>query len=109
MNECTFVGRLSEDPKMKDVGSTSLTTFTLGIEESRKDKDGLTKKRYDYLDFEVWDSGAETVYKHCRKGDFLVVQCSARHQKWDTPEGERKHKVNFRVNHFKIFPSSKDD
>jgi single-strand DNA-binding protein len=109
MNECVFVGRLTDDPKIKDIGETKLTTFSLGIEETRKDKDGQTKRRYDYLDFEAWDSGAQTIYDHCRKGDFLVVQCSARHQKWDTPEGDRKQKINFRVNTFKIFPSTKND
>ena len=108
MNECIFVGKLTEDPKIKDIGETKLTTFSLGVEEIRKDKGGQNRKRYDYFDFEIWDSGAETIHSLCRKGDFLIVQCSARHQKWDTPEGDRKQKVNFRVNSFRIFQSTQD-
>jgi single-strand DNA-binding protein len=109
MNNCQFLGRLAQEPISKDLNGTKLVTFTLSVEETWKDNDGVNKKRYDYLDFEIWDSGAETIYKHAKKGDYLVVNASARQQKWNTPEGDRKQKISFRVNHFKIFPSNKED
>ena len=40
MNNCNFVGRLTADPVIKDVGSTQLATFSLAIEKHRKDKNG---------------------------------------------------------------------
>lgn len=49
MNNCTFVGRLSSDPEIRDVGNTSLATFSLAIEEYRRDKDGTKKKRVDFF------------------------------------------------------------
>lgn len=109
MNSCKFLGRLADDPKARELNGTKLVTFSLGVEENWKDNQGVNKKRYDYLDFEIWDSGADTIYKYAKKGDFLVVDASARQQKWDTAEGERRQKINFRVNSFKIFPATKDE
>lgn len=109
MNSCKFLGKVTQDPVSRDLNGTKLVTFTLSVEENWKDNQGVSKKRYDYLDFEIWDSGAETIYKHAKRGDYLVVDASARQQKWDTSEGERRQKINFRVNHFKIFPASKEE
>ena len=45
MNNCTLIGRFVADPVIRDVGKTKLVTFSLAIEEYRKDKDGNKKKR----------------------------------------------------------------
>ena len=104
MNNCTFIGRLASDPTLKDVGNTQLVTFALAIEEYRRDREGVKKKRVDYFEFEAWDSGASTIAKFCKKGDFLAVETAARQQKWES-DGEPRQKVNFRVKNFKMFNS----
>jgi single stranded DNA-binding protein len=106
MNYSFFNGKLTEDPVIKDVGDTKLTTFTLGVEDSWKDDSGEKKKRYDYLDFEIWDAAAEVVYQHAKRGDFMFVEASARQNKWKDASGVTKQKVVFRVNEFKIIPES---
>ena len=108
MNSCTFVGRLVADPKLKEVNNTHLVSFTLAIEEHRKDKDGTKKKRVDFLEFEAWDSGATTIEKYCKKGDFIAVEAIARQQRWTVGE-EKRQKVNFRITNFKIFNSNKEE
>jgi single-strand DNA-binding protein len=107
MNSANFVGRLVADPALKDVNGTPLVNFTLAVEEYRKDKDGQKKKRVDFLDFEAWDSGASTIAEYCKKGDFLAVETSARQQRWTSGE-EKKQKINFRVNNFKMFNNRND-
>ena len=102
MNNCAFVGRLSSDPEIRDVGNTKLTTFSLAVEEYRRDKDGTKKKRVDFFEFEAWDSGATTIYKFCKKGDMIAIHASARQQKWTNSNGENRQKINFRVQSFKL-------
>ena len=103
MNNCNFVGRLAADPEIRDVGSTKLATFSLAVEEYRKDKEGNKKKRVDFFEFEAWDTGASTIHKICKKGDMMAIHASARQQKWTNSVGENKQKVNFRVQSFKVF------
>tara|TARA_R100000808_G_scaffold5713_1_gene17219 strand:+ start:49912 stop:50304 length:393 start_codon:yes stop_codon:yes gene_type:complete len=103
MNNCNFIGRLVADPELNDVNDTSVVRFTLAINEYRKSRDGEKNKNVSYLDFEAWDTGATTIGKHCRKGDEIAVLASARQDKWTDKEGNRRSKVKFRVNKFKLF------
>ena len=103
MNNCTLIGRFVADPVIRDVGKTKLVTFSLAIEEYRKDKDGNKKKRVDFFDFEAWDTGAETIHEFCNKGDIIAVNSSARQQKLTNSNDEHRQKVVFRVQNFRIF------
>ena len=103
MNNCTLIGRLVADPTIRDVGKTKLVTFSLAIEEYRRDKDGNKKKRVDFFDFEAWDTGAETINEFCSKGDVIAVNAAARQQKWTNSKGQDRQKVIFRVQNFRIF------
>lgn len=99
MNRCQFLGKLINDPDLTTPYSTDLVNFTLEVEEYRRDKDGVKKRRTDLLNFEAWDSAAKTIHKYASKNDFLVVEAIARN-----PPTKRFGEVIFRVTNFKIFP-----
>ena len=103
MNSCNFIGRFVADPELNDVNDTSVVRFTLAINEYRKSRDGEKNKNVNYLDFEAWDTGATTIGKYCRKGDEIAVLASARQDKWTDKEGNRRSRIKFRVNKFKLF------
>jgi|TARA_R110000824_G_scaffold390100_1_gene586426 single-strand DNA-binding protein len=103
MNSCHFIGRLVADPELNDVNETSVVRFTLAINEYRKSRDGEKSKKVDYLDFEAWDTGATTIDRYCQKGDELAVLATARQDKWTDKEGNKRSKIKFRVNRFKLF------
>jgi len=108
MNNCNFIGRFVADPELNDVNDTSVVRFTLAINEYRKSRDGEKNKNVSYLDFEAWDTGATTIGKYCRKGDEIAVLASARQDKWTDKEGNRRSKIKFRVNKFKLFNYNND-
>lgn len=105
MNKCHFVGMLADDPHLVNINNTYLVTFTLAIEDHRKDKDGSKKRRVDFLRFEAWATGAQTIDKHAYKGDFMAVESIARQS---TSHQEKKSDtITFRVTNFKIFNNNK--
>ena len=55
------------------------------------------------MDFEAWDTGATTIDRYCKKGDELAVLATARQDKWTDKEGNKRSKIKFRVNRFKLF------
>ena len=81
---------------------TVLVKFTLAVEEYRKDKSGQKIRRVEFLDFEAWDTAAQTIYDHTLKGDCMAIEAIARKQK---SKNESSY-VNFRVTNFKIFNSN---
>jgi len=99
MNRCHFLGKLVTDPNLTTPYSTDLVNFTLEVEEYRRDKDGVKKRRTDLLNFEAWDSAATTIHKYASRNDFLIVEAIARN-----PPSKKCGEVVFRVTNFKIFP-----
>jgi len=99
MNNCFFVGRLVADPKLQETNGTNMVEFCLAINDYRTTKDGSKNKRVTYLEFEAWDTGAETIFNFGKKGNEMAVTTSARNN------GRGNQSVRFRVNKFKIFNS----
>lgn len=99
MNKCHFVGKLVDDPVLYSRDYTVLAQFTLAVEEYRRDKSGKKIRRVEFLDFEVWDSAAQTIYDHTLKGDCLAVEAIARKTKGE----DQYSNIHFRVTNFKIF------
>ena len=107
-NYCRFIGRLVRDPKLKKLDHTDLVTFTLAINEYRKEKDPQTgerrkKKTTNYFDFEAWDTGATTIASLCKKVDIIDIVSSARNNHWTDKDGNEQFQTRFRVKEFKLF------
>jgi len=107
-NYCRFIGRLVRDPKLTKLDHTDLVTFTLAINEYRKEKDPDTgdrrkKKTVSYFDFEAWDTGATTLANLCKKGDIVDIVSSAKNNRWVDKNGKEQNQTRFRVKEFKLF------
>ena len=107
-NYCRFIGRLVENPKVVEFENTNLCTFTLAINEYRKEKNGEKKKTVNYFDFEAWDSGGETISRYCSKGDIIDLVASARNNSWVDKSGQKRYSTKFRVKEFKLFNQTKE-
>lgn len=97
-NSCVITGNFVKDPVLKSTEQSSVVSFTLGV-TLPKSKDS---KESHYLDFEAWDTGAETINKYAKKGDKIIVFCTARQNKWKDAEGQNRSRIVFRVNKFKL-------
>lgn len=108
MNECHFMGNLTRDPELKNVGTKGTAVVNFCIASSRKFKrsNGETAKEVTYLECEAWDSGAETISRHFKKGDPIIVHCSAKTEQWQDKDGNNRSRIKFRVNKFD-FPIGK--
>ena len=92
-NNCIFVGRLTRDPEMEEVGkdSISLTKFSLAID--RKD---IGNEEVDYPDFECWGKLAERVAEHLGKGSQVCVEARYKESRWkDKETGKSRKGVSF--------------
>jgi single-strand DNA-binding protein len=100
---------LTRDPELRTVGAKGTAVVNFGIAVSRqfKKNTGETAKETTFLEFEAWDSGAETINRHFKKGDPIIVHCSAKTEQWeDKTSGQKRSRIKFRVNKFE-WPLSK--
>lgn len=66
MNKLILCGNLTRDPQSKEVGSKTLTTFSLAINEG----ENLTT----YVECESWEKTASVVSEYVKKGHKLLVE-----------------------------------
>lgn len=95
MNNCTFLGKLTEPVELYEEDGVAVVGFTLEIEEYRKNKSGQKTRNTQDLNFQAWHTAAITIDEKLNIGDLILVECSAR----NSPESD----CYFRVNRFKIF------
>lgn len=100
-------GRFVSDPVLRQVGETSVCEFSLAINEYRKIA-GEKKKIVSFLEFQLWDKGAEVVAKYCKKGDLINVSATPRQDRWeDRTTGQKRSKVIFRIDEFELMGGNK--
>jgi single stranded DNA-binding protein len=109
MNECHFAGNITHELMLNHVGvnKTPVLNFSIAITRKYKKSNGEQAKETVFLPLEVWDSGAETINRHFRKGDSIIVHCSVKTNDYTDKDGnERKGLFKFRVNKFD-FPATR--
>src|SRR5687767_7480062 len=112
MNKCFFMGNITHEPQLKTVGANGAKVLNFSIAVTRTYKrasNGETVKETDYFNCEAWDSGAETIHRHCKKGDPIILFCSARTHKWEDDKGNKLSRILFRVDNFEFVPFRRRD
>lgn len=88
MNNCSFIGRLTAAPELKNTASgTSVCSFTLAVERRFKDADG--KPIVDYVDFVAWKHTADFLCKWFDKGTRVAVTGELQTRMYEDKDGKK--------------------
>ncbi len=93
LNQCTFVGRFTADPKLTESTNPDETkcNFTLAVNRE------FEKGKADYPHFVVWgDKKALAVVEHCQKGKEVTV-LARYHTEWYPPTKAGGKGINFQI------------
>lgn len=96
MNKCYFVGKLKHPTNLSQQNGVDVVNFSLEVEEFRKIKNGQKTRTVNVLEFEAWDTAACTIHQKLKVGNLILVECTARSEKWQNDS------CYFRVTYFKI-------
>ena len=73
LNQIVLVGRLVQDPEIKELGNGKRTAvITLAVPRSYKSVSG--EYDTDFIPCKVWDDIADNVKKFCEKGDLIGIR-----------------------------------
>jgi single-strand DNA-binding protein len=101
MNQCTFMGNLTRDPKLTPTkNGNQVVTFGMATNRWYKRADGENANEATFLEMEAWDSGAQRIFETFQKGDRILVECSAKNSAWTDPNGVEQKRMVFRVSRF---------
>jgi single-strand DNA-binding protein len=105
MNSFTMiaVGNLAKDPELGAKGDTTYTRICLvGNDYAGKDEHGNAREAVTSLWFVAFESLGDTIAKHARKGDQLILQAQVRANNWTDKEGEKQYDHSFVVQNFRF-------
>ena len=94
-NQVTIVGNLTRDPELRYTPNGA-AVVKLGVAVSRRvrDESGQWKDAdTSFFDVTAWRSLAENVAESLTQGSRVVVVGRLRTNSWETPEGDRRSKV----------------
>ena len=106
MNKCSFTGRLTRDPEMRQTQSgVPVLNFSLAVDRPGTNKDNRIA---DFLDFTVWGGKdgpgrAGVIEKYFHKGDAITItDATAQVKKWKDKAGNDRQSVEFVVRDFEF-------
>jgi single-strand DNA-binding protein len=93
-NTVTVVGNVTRDPELRFTPSgAAVTTFGLAWNRRSQNARGETEEQVSFFDVTCWRQLAENVAESLTKGTRVVVYGRLEQRSWETPDGERRSKV----------------
>jgi single-strand DNA-binding protein len=93
-NNITIAGNLTRDPELRFTPSGKATArFSVAVNQNWNGPDGERKDSVSYFDVVVWGKPAEHVSQSLTKGQEVLVAGRRAQRSWETPDNERRHKV----------------
>lgn len=86
MNKVNLTGRLVADPITANVGTTTVTKFTIAVKRDYKNKNG--EYETDFINVSAWGKQGETISKYFKKGDAIEASGAWRIDKYEK-DGEK--------------------
>jgi len=82
INKVTILGNVGQDPESRDVGSTSVTNFSIATSESWT-KDGEKHEKTEWHNVTAWGKLADIVSQYVHKGSKLYIEGKLQTRKWE--------------------------
>lgn len=103
MNSVTMIGRLCADPELRRTQSgTACCSFSLAVKRPR------AKDTTDFLNFVVWQQGAEYLCQYGHKGDLVGVTGYLTSRNWEDKNGNKRTAVEVTCDSVELLSSKRN-
>ena len=72
LNQAVLVGRIVQEPELKDTEKGKVTNITLAVPRSFKNSNG--EYDTDFISCVLWKGVAESTVQYCKKGDLVGIK-----------------------------------
>jgi single-strand DNA-binding protein len=109
VNVLTLLGRIAKEPELIDTvqSGSKLCKFTVVTNERFTDKAGQQQETTEYHHLLAWGSQAEVIANNKHTGDEIYLNAKKKTNKWETPEGEKRSRIEFHVTNFEFIGSKR--
>ena len=72
LNQAVLVGRIVQDPELKETETGKVSNITLAVPRSFKNSNG--EYDTDFISCVLWKGVAESTVEYCKKGDLVGIK-----------------------------------
>lgn len=90
MNKIIIIGNVGQDAELRDVGSTTVLSFSVATTEKWKDKNGERQERTDWHNVSLWGKRAEALAKYVTKGTRVAVEGRVQYRQYEDRDGNKR-------------------
>ena len=72
LNQAVLVGRIVQEPELKETEKGNVTNITLAVPRSFKNSNG--EYETDFISCVLWKDVAENTVEYCKKGDLVGIK-----------------------------------
>ena len=98
LNKVMLIGRLGQDPEVKDAGNTPVANFSIATNENWTDKNGEKQERTEWHNIVAWDKLADLAGNYLHKGSNIYCEGKLQTRSWESQEGEKKYRTEVVIN-----------
>ena len=94
LNRVVLIGNLTRDPELRTTPSgTSVATLGIAVNRRWTNQQGEKVDNTDFFNIVAWGKLAELCSEYIRKGSPIAVDGRLQYRTWETPEGQKRSKV----------------
>ena len=108
-NKVILMGMVTRTPELRQVSSgTSVTDVNILTKRSWLGPQGEERTSNDWVDATFWGRQAENVCKFFGEGKPIFVEGRLTYSNWETPEGQKRNKVQVAADGFEFISPPSD-
>ena len=109
LNKVMLIGRVGQDPQVRQVGDNKVASFTLATSEKYRDRNGEVKEQTEWHNIVIWGKMAETAEKYVTKGLQLYVEGKIKTEKYAAKDGTEKFITRIMANSIQLLGGKKEN
>ena len=99
MNNCSFVGRITNDLEFNETTATPFVKFSIAVKR--------TKEKADFINCIAWNKSAEYLYSFASKGSMISVIGRLEQSSYTDKNNNKRTSYEVCVNSLQILPAPK--
>lgn len=109
VNSVMLIGRVGNNPQVRNVGDSKVATFSLATSENYKGKDGNWVESTEWHTIVAWNKLAEKAEKIVTSGAQLYVNGKIKTEKYTDKEGKERFATKIFANDIQLLGGKKED
>lgn len=109
LNKVILIGRLGQDPDVREVGTSTVANFSIATDESYTDRNGNKVEKTEWHRIVMWNKSAETAGRFLRKGSLVLVEGKLETRSWENDAGEKRYSTEIKSFSFQMLDNKKTE